>query len=88
MELNMGKASRKVKHGAKMARKRAVKAARRSEYAAMAGTSKKAKRQGKRGGPTGHKHAHVMSDCGNPGCQRCYPRKGPKFHGAILRRAA
>jgi hypothetical protein len=70
----MGKASRTKKHGAKMARKRAVKAARRAEYAAKAGTSKKAKKCNRKTGPTVMKGAHVMADCGNVGCKRCYPK--------------
>jgi hypothetical protein len=67
--------SKAAKHAAKMSRKRADKAAKKAAYAALAGTSKKTKRsKNRKPGPTGQKHAHVMSDCGNPGCKRCYPR--------------
>lgn len=71
----MGVKSRKTKHGQKMARKRAEKAARRAKYLALAGTSKKGKNQRKSVDSRGMKHAHIMSDCGNVGCKRCYPRK-------------
>ncbi len=72
----MGKTARKSKHSAKMARKRAVKSARRALYASLAGTSKKNKKLGnRRAGPTVYKHAHIMADCGNVGCTRCYPRR-------------
>ena len=74
----MGKAGRQRKHGSKMAAKRAMKAAKRTKYASLAGTSNKTKRQkNKNSGPTWAKHAHLTSNCGNPGCQRCFPRTGP-----------
>ena len=77
----MGRASRKRRHNAKMNQKRQIKAARRAAYAAMAGTSKKAKRQGKKNvRDRRFKHAHAMLDCGNVGCKRCYPRM--MYHGA------
>ena len=77
----MSKSARKAKHDKKMQRKRAVKATRRTAYAAMAGTSKRAKRQRKKGQIAGNlKHAHAMNECGNPGCQSCHPR--PRMHGA------
>lgn len=71
----MGKVGRKKKHDSRMARKRAEKAARKAVYLALAGTSKRNKRRRAVGGRTNFKHAHVMADCGNPGCQRCYPRR-------------
>ncbi len=71
----MGKSSRKNKHSEKMKRKRAVKMARRTLYASLAGTSKKNKRQRKRSVISGiYKHAHIMKECGNPGCKKCNPR--------------
>lgn len=79
----MGKASRSKKHSDKMARKRAVKAARKSLYASLAGTSKKRKNQKKKIRiSSGAKHSHIMADCGNVGCQRCNPPKEPLLHGA------
>lgn len=67
----MGNASRTARHSEKMNRRRAVKAARRVKYAALAGTSKKGKRRsGKM--TAGHKHAHIMANCGNPGCKLCF----------------
>lgn len=72
----MGVAARKRKSAERMKLKRAAKAAKRAKYAALAGTSKKAKRQKRKSTLAGtFKHAHVMSDCGNPGCKRCYPVK-------------
>ena len=75
----MSKAGKKRKHEAKMKEKRAKKAAKKAAYAARAGTSKKAKRQRrfaqKSTTSSIYKHAHIMADCGNVGCQKCYPRK-------------
>lgn len=68
----MGKKSRKLRHSQKMARKRTAKATRRAAYAALAGTSRKAKRRYGSTMPSGRKHAHAMVDCGNIGCRRCY----------------
>lgn len=70
---HMGKTSRNAKHSEKMKRKHAAKANRRAAYAALAGTSKKSKRKNAIKARTGYKHAHIMADCGNPGCKRCYP---------------
>jgi hypothetical protein len=73
--------SKRSKHDEKMARKRAAKAAKRAQYAALAGTSKKKKRQVSKTSVAGIlKHAHAMKECGNPGCQKCNPRK--MLHGA------
>lgn len=69
----MSKIARQRKHSEKMARKRAIKAAKRAKYSALAGTSKKRKRQGTTN-RSPYKHVHVMSDCGNAGCKRCHPR--------------
>ena len=67
--------TRKRKHDSKMARKRAAKTAKRAKYAALKGTSKKAKRQHAKIATSGiYKHAHIMSNCGNVGCKRCYPK--------------
>lgn len=64
--------SKKTKHDEKMKRKRAEKAARKAQYEALAGTSKKKKKQGKKELTAGiYKHAHRMADCGNVGCKRC-----------------
>ena len=63
------------KHTEKMKRKRELKAQRRAKYLALAGTSKRHKRQVRRSPVAGtYKHAHVMISCGNPGCQKCHPR--------------
>lgn len=71
------KANKARKHAEKMKQKRAEKAARKSKYMAMTGTSKKKKRQGKVSMVSGtYKHAHVMANCGNLGCRKCYPYIG------------
>lgn len=67
-----GKAARKRKHGDKMARRRAEKAARKAKYLSLAGTSNKNKRKKGQAG-SGHKHEHIMANCGNVGCERCFP---------------
>lgn len=71
----MSKSGKARKHEDKMKRRRAEKAAKRAKYAALAGTSKKAKRiiraQSKSTVAGTYKHAHVMANCGNPGCRKC-----------------
>lgn len=66
--------SKKSKHESKMKRKRAEKATKKAKYAALAGTSKKAKRQKiKHKMPSNLKGSHAMANCGNIGCGKCYP---------------
>ncbi len=73
----MSKAGRKKKHSAKMKERRKRKAEKRALYASYAGTSKRAKKVRRKSPISGiHKHEHLMSDCGNPGCKRCYPAVG------------
>lgn len=70
----MGKTGRKRKHDDKMKKKRALKAQKKAAYAALAGTGKKRKKRITRAFISGiFKHAHMTSDCGNPGCRKCYP---------------
>lgn len=70
----MSKAGKGRKHEEKMKKRRATKAAKAAKYLALRGTSKKSKRQGSKSQVSGaNKHAHVMVDCGNPGCKHCYP---------------
>lgn len=69
----MGKVGRQRKHDDKMKKKLAAKTAKAAKYKALAGTSKKSKRQKVRSGPTPQKHAHMMLNCGNVGCSRCFP---------------
>lgn len=69
----MSKNTKARKHAVKMARKKAEKMARKAKYEALKGTSKKKKRQGKKSKVSGtYKHAHIMSNCGNPGCKKCH----------------
>lgn len=77
----MGKASRKNRHSDKMKRKRELKAQRRSLYASLAGTSKKSKNKNGKKMPTRFKGSHMMADCGNVGCKRCYP----KLNGVLVK---
>lgn len=75
----MGVAGRKRKHSEKMKQKRAAKAAKKAKYQALAGTSRKSKKQGNKSQIAGMlKNAHAMGNCGNPGCKRCFPQFRPK----------
>jgi hypothetical protein len=70
----MGKASRKKSADRKKRAKQLAKAAKRALYASYAGTGRKVKKNRKKAGATPQRGNHVMSDCGNPGCERCYPQ--------------
>lgn len=81
--------TKNTKHTEKMKLKRAVKAAKRAKYEALAGTSKKEKRIVKRvrsRASSSHKHSHSMANCGNIGCMKCNPRMKSLHHGAITQR--
>lgn len=70
----MSSSGKKRKHAEKMKRKKAAKAAKAAKYKALAGTSKKTKRQRPKTKLAGNlKNAHVMLNCGNVGCERCFP---------------
>ena len=72
----MGRAGKAKRHDAKMRARRASKAAKKTAYAALAGTSRKKKKlliQGKKRKSSG-KHRHLVSYCGNVGCKRCNPK--------------
>lgn len=79
----MSKSARKRKHDTKMARKRVAKAARKAAYKALAGTSKRRKRQTQKTGPTSIKGMHAMANCGNIGCARCFPQFNPPSNNLI-----
>lgn len=82
----MGKAGRRRKHDERMKKRRAAKAARRALYASLAGTSRRRKRRqvASRSLTAGtFKGAHVMQDCGNVGCLRCYPACYLKGNGGL-----
>jgi len=71
----MGKTGRKSKHETKMKKKKALKAQKRAAYAALAGTSRKNKKRVVKRLLSGIlKHAHAMANCGNVGCEKCYPK--------------
>lgn len=77
--MKMGKTGRAKKHEDRMKQKRALKAAKKAKYLALAGTSKKSKNCAKRARALGakeknYKHAHRVANCGNVGCKRCFPR--------------
>jgi hypothetical protein len=67
----MGLSARKRRSDDRRKRKRAAKAAKREQYAALAGTSKKGKRQSYKSVKPGTFN-HAASNCGNPGCGKCY----------------
>lgn len=76
----MSKASKKRSHDKKMRAKRAMKAARRTAYAALKGTSKKTKKiknKRKLFNPS-TAHQHLIARCGNPGCKKCFPQFSKK----------
>lgn len=71
----MGNAARRRRHDQKMRMKRAAKAAKRTAYAALRGTSRKAKKlRGRSRTSAGGKHLHRIENCGNIGCKRCFPQ--------------
>lgn len=70
----MSKSSKKRKADARRERKKSVKAQRRALYASYAGTGRKKKKVSAKTGRTSQRGNHVMADCGNVGCQQCYPR--------------
>lgn len=72
----MGKASRKRKHKLVMEAKARRKEAKRALYKSYAehGQANKTKRhKAKPTEASGKKGQHVMADCDNVGCIRCYP---------------
>lgn len=71
--------SKNTRHVEKMKKKRALKETKRTKYASLAGSSKKAKRQqaaSRKNATKTVKHAHAMANCGNVGCTRCFPTEG------------
>ena len=71
----MGHAGKARRHDSKMRARRAAKAAKKAAYAAMRGTSKKSKKISSRSkGASSHKHQHLIDNCGNIGCSRCFPQ--------------
>ena len=71
----MGKKSKSARSDAKRAERHAAKAARTALYASQAKSNKK---QMSRGDGTAKSFtSHVISNCGNPGCKRCYPELVP-----------
>lgn len=86
----MSKRSKNAKAAQRKARKRSAKEARKALYASYAQQGRKANNSGDAiGGPTKDRGNHVMKDCGNPGCKRCYPqfnRNYPSKHPAPPRK--
>jgi hypothetical protein len=71
----MGKKSKSARADAKRAERHAAKAARTALYASQA---KSNKRQTSSGDGTAKSFtSHAISNCGNPGCKRCYPQLIP-----------
>ena len=81
-----GKAAKARRHKKRMATKRSAKALKRAEYASRKGTSTKAKklRARARAALSPFKHTHLISDCGNIGCSRCYPQYQPEWLGRTI----
>jgi hypothetical protein len=71
----MSKAGKKRKHDEKMKKKKAIKAQRKAAYAALAGTGKTKNKKARLSPVSSNlKHAHAMVNCGNWGCDRCFPK--------------
>ena len=72
----MGRAGKTRRHDHKMKAKRAAKVAKRAAYAALRGTSKKSKKIKARASNafSNAKHRHLIDNCGNIGCARCFPQ--------------
>lgn len=69
----MGKASRKHQHAGKMAEKARRKEAKRALYKSYSERGQINKAKVHRTESSGKKGQHVMKDCGNTGCIKCYP---------------
>ena len=71
----MGRLGRAKRHDKKMRARRAAKNAKKALYASLKGTSKKGKkvRARTRTGASPGKHRHLVENCGNIGCSKCFP---------------
>jgi hypothetical protein len=72
----MGKKGKKLRSDKKKAAKKSLKARNRAYYDSLrdsGNNSKRAKRKAKKKGGTGNKGKHLIHNCGNIGCQKCYP---------------
>jgi hypothetical protein len=67
----MGKKSKSARSDAKRAERHAAKAARTALYASQAKSNKK--QTSSSDGTAKSFTSHAISNCGNPGCKRCYP---------------
>jgi hypothetical protein len=70
----MGVAGKRRRAELRKSRKRAVKAARRQLYASYAGQGRRTTKDHTSTGYTPQRGNHVMLNCGNVGCERCFPR--------------
>jgi hypothetical protein len=77
----MGKKSKSARSDAKRAEKHAAKAARTALYASQAKSNKKQVSQSD--GTAKSLTSHAISNCGNPGCERCQPRLIPGWASAV-----
>lgn len=72
----MGRAAKKRRHDKRKEMKAKRKEAKRLLYKSYAekGRESRQRKHGKRTEGSGKKGQHVMADCGNVGCVRCYPK--------------
>ena len=71
----MGRLGRAKRHDSKMRARRAAKAAKKAAYAALRGTSRKSKKiSATSRGVSPYKHMHLVENCGNIGCSKCFPQ--------------
>jgi hypothetical protein len=71
----MSKAAKSRRSDARKSAKASRKAAKAALYHSYAeqGHKNRAKKHGGKSTEGGHKGQHLVADCGNPGCIRCYP---------------
>lgn len=76
MARGAGSNSRKRANLRRYQERQKAKFAKKALYAEMSGTAANVKRKGARGtgGFNSGKHMHLMAQCGNTGCARCFPR--------------
>ena len=71
----MGKKGKKIRSDKKKIAKQALKARNRSYYEGLRDSGNNSKRQKakKKKGRSTEKGKHLVHNCGNIGCQKCYP---------------
>lgn len=66
------------KRKAEKAKRKAANVAKYQAWRDAGQNPKRAQRNAKCAGPSPNKHLHLIANCGNAGCKKCFPRKGKK----------